>query len=469
MSDTLMTIIGIFLAVFIMFIFPLTEFAGRTDEVGQTVTQVVVSDFVNKVAKQGKITQFDYDELIQKLSATGNSYDIQIEAQILDDNPRRATTTSSSDMIGEYRYYSVYTNEIIDKINSSENGEYLLKKDDYIVVTVKNTNITLGTQLKNILYKLIGKDTYTVGTSASALVLNAGDDQVNSEGTITSVTPTYTEKTIKLTTRRKTTGTTTTEGTINAIVILDCNSTTMPYHNRNGTSESYITNIINAVSGRGNLAFILTCQPDTIYTDTNDISWIYNATNDTTSSNYVRAFNKAFQWLEDKTENRCIVYLSYQPGKSYLSNAIDTLKSHPSSYDIFFTTYCCHPGGSADQWHNAIGEKSGGDLGTGDIGTRFETLLQKTSVTTSYEDNPSSTITSTDLKITLNNLDIEQEISIIVNNFPYIVGEDIQDYIVYFDNTKGQYVLDLQLLKEILRMSQNEWNSATIELKYSQT
>ena len=114
MSDTLMTIIGIFLAVFIMFIFPLTEFAGRTDEVGQTVTQVVVSDFVNKVAKQGKITQFDYNELIQKLSATGNSYDIQIEAQILDDNPRRATTTGSSDMVGEYRYYSVYTNEILE-------------------------------------------------------------------------------------------------------------------------------------------------------------------------------------------------------------------------------------------------------------------------------------------------------------------------------------------------------------------
>ena len=73
-------------------------------------------------------------------------------------------------MVGEYRYYSVYTNEILEKVNSSENGEYLLKKDDYIVVTVKNTNITLGTQLKNILYKLIGKDTYTVGTSASALV-----------------------------------------------------------------------------------------------------------------------------------------------------------------------------------------------------------------------------------------------------------------------------------------------------------
>lgn len=51
----------------------------------------------------------------------------------------------------------------------------MLKNDDYVIVTVKNTNITMGTQLKNFLYNLIGKDTYTIGASASALVLNAGN------------------------------------------------------------------------------------------------------------------------------------------------------------------------------------------------------------------------------------------------------------------------------------------------------
>lgn len=467
MSDTLMVIIGIFLAVLIMFIFPLMEFAGKTDEVGQTVTQVVVSDFVNKVAKQGKITQFDYNELVQKLSATGNSYDIQIEAQILDDNPRRATTTTSSDTVGEYKYYSVYTNEILEKVNSSENGEYLLKKDDYIVVTVKNTNITIGTQLKNLLYNLIGKDTYTVGTASSALVINGGEAAVKTKEVPTSVTPTYTEKTVKLTTRIKTTETTILEGTVNAIVILDCNPTTMPYHNRYGTSEGYIRNIINAVSGRGNLAFILTCQPDTIYTDVDDISWIYNAIDDTNPSNYVRAFYKAFQWLEDKTENRCIVYLSYKPGESYLSSAVNTLKSHPSSYDKFFTTYCCIPGGSAAQWHSAVGEKSGGDLGTGDIGTRFETLLKKTLSTTVYRDNTSLTATSDQLKITLNNVDIDEEMLVLVNEFPYIIGKDIQNYIVYYDSAKGEYVFDLQLLKELLNLSKRDFYDAEIEIKFS--
>ena len=67
MSDTLMAIIGIFLATILMFVFPIMEIAGKSDEMSQTVVQVAVSDFVNKVTSQGKITQFDFNELVQKL------------------------------------------------------------------------------------------------------------------------------------------------------------------------------------------------------------------------------------------------------------------------------------------------------------------------------------------------------------------------------------------------------------------
>ena len=184
MSDTLMSIIGIFLAIVIMFVFPLMELAGKGDEVSQTVVEVAVSDFVNTVATTGQITWSDYNELLQKLYSTGNSFDIQIEAQILDDNPRRATTTASSDVLGEYRYYSVYTNTILSELEKSENSKYQLKNDDYIIVSVKNTNTTMGTQLKNLLYNLIGKDTYTIGTSSSALVLNTGMDEEKEEKTM---------------------------------------------------------------------------------------------------------------------------------------------------------------------------------------------------------------------------------------------------------------------------------------------
>lgn len=183
MSDILMTIIGFVLAFIIMFIFPLMELAGQGDEVSQTVAQVAVSEFVNKAASQGKITEFDYNELVQKLESTGNNFDIQIEIQVLDDNPRRATTTGYNELLGEYKYYSIYTNTILEeirtKIENDEAGEYELKKDDYIIVTVKNTNITLGTQLKNFMYNIIGKDSSVLGTTSSAVVLNGANEYVH--------------------------------------------------------------------------------------------------------------------------------------------------------------------------------------------------------------------------------------------------------------------------------------------------
>jgi len=172
MSDTLMAIVGIVLAVITMFIFPLMQVGGTTDELSQTITQVAVANFVNRVSAQGKITEFDYNTLITDLYSTGNSYEIQMEVKILDDNARRVSLAQEKSELGEYKYYSVYTNEILSKIESDK--EYILKNDDYIIVTVKNTNITLGTQFKNFLYKMIGKEAYTIGASATGLVLNSG-------------------------------------------------------------------------------------------------------------------------------------------------------------------------------------------------------------------------------------------------------------------------------------------------------
>lgn len=188
MTDTLMTILGITLAVLVMFVFPMIAIAGEHEKISQTAVETVLADFVKTVADSGKITQADYNTLVQKINATGNSFDIQIELQVLDDNPERKSVISAllSNIKGENVYYSVYTENITEKIreelNNSKAGEYYLKKDDYVTVTVKNTNVTMATQLKNFFYRIVGKDTYVIGASASALVTNSGQ---YTPGTIT--------------------------------------------------------------------------------------------------------------------------------------------------------------------------------------------------------------------------------------------------------------------------------------------
>ena len=172
MSDTLITIIAILLAAILMFIFPLMATASQNDEIAQIAVQTIVSDFTNKVAQQGKIAVSDYDEFVQKLHATGNTFDVELEAKILDENPGKKTTIATQDMIGENVYYSEYTSTIEEELK--ENATYNLKKGDYIIASVKNTNTTMGTQLKNFFYKIIGKDAYTIGATASTLVINSG-------------------------------------------------------------------------------------------------------------------------------------------------------------------------------------------------------------------------------------------------------------------------------------------------------
>ena len=174
MSDTLITIIAIFLAAVLMFVFPLMAVSNNQEDVTQLAVTEATQEFVNKAATKGKITQEDYDTYVQTLGATGNTYDIKLEVQHLDENPGKKVSTTSGDMIGENVRYSTFTDEILKSFNDDGNGTYSLSKGDNVIVTVNNTNTTLAQLLRNFVYKVTGSDTYQIGASASALVVSNG-------------------------------------------------------------------------------------------------------------------------------------------------------------------------------------------------------------------------------------------------------------------------------------------------------
>lgn len=245
MTDTLMEIIGIFLAVLIMFIFPVVAIASQHDEIAQTTVEVAVADFVNTISEKGKVTQFDYNQLVQKISATGNNFDVQIELQVLDDNPERKSVTTDKTVKGENLYYSVYTenitNKIMEKIGKGEDGEYNLKKDDYIIVTVKNTNVTIGTQFKNMFYQIIGKDAYTISASSAALVSNSGDETIDlgtPGGTTVYPKPINKDITVYITNTEMISA--------NVIFVIDCTGS-MGFSGRMNMVKSSMRNFLQAI------------------------------------------------------------------------------------------------------------------------------------------------------------------------------------------------------------------------------
>ena len=157
MSDSLMVIIGIFLAVILMFIFPLMSISERNDDIAQT------------------IVQSDYNAFVGAINATsGAPYEITIEVQHFDDNFQSKVATVSGDLIGENASYSTYTQQILDRMNDNPSQEYLLKKGDNIIVTARSTSQTMAQILRTAFYKVTGRGTAQIVGSASSMVVNNG-------------------------------------------------------------------------------------------------------------------------------------------------------------------------------------------------------------------------------------------------------------------------------------------------------
>lgn len=174
MGDTLITVMAIFLAAVLMFVFPLMSISDRNDDISQLAVQTQTVEFVDNIRSTGKITQDNYDAFVQKLSATGNTYDVELEVKILDENPGKKGAQTSTDKIGENIYYSEYTSQIEEKLRNSSTKSMNLKEGDIISVSVKNTNTTIAQTLKNFFYNISGNSTYQIKGQHSGVVMTNG-------------------------------------------------------------------------------------------------------------------------------------------------------------------------------------------------------------------------------------------------------------------------------------------------------
>lgn len=177
MSDSLITIVAIFLAAILMFIFPMMTIAGESDNVSQLTVQSAVTDFVNSSASTGKITMNEYNKLLNKIEATGNTYDVEIEVKVLDENVGKKSAWTQKEVIGENNYYSVYTSQIMNYMASMEgegDGVFTMKEGDIISANVKNTNKTLSQTIRGIFYSISGNGNYQIAAQSSGLVTSNG-------------------------------------------------------------------------------------------------------------------------------------------------------------------------------------------------------------------------------------------------------------------------------------------------------
>ena len=177
MSDTLITIIAILLAAILMFVFPLMSVAERSDDMSSLTVQTATTEFVDNSRAIGKITIANYQKLVSTLEATGNTYDIEIEVKVLDENVGKKSAWTSGTVIGENIYYSVYTTQITDVISDPNGtGIYNMSEGDILSVSVKNTNRTMAQTIRNVFYSISGSDTYQIAAQHSGIVTATGSN-----------------------------------------------------------------------------------------------------------------------------------------------------------------------------------------------------------------------------------------------------------------------------------------------------
>ena len=172
MGDSLITVVAIFLAAILMFIFPLMSLAERTDDISQLAVQTATTEFVDNVRTTGVMTLDDYDAYLNEISSTGNSFDIEVLIQQLDENPGVKVTQAESTKIGENLYYNMYTTQVEQQLDST--GRIVLKEGDIITVTARNTNQTISQMLRNFFYLISGNDSYQIEGQNTGVVSDNG-------------------------------------------------------------------------------------------------------------------------------------------------------------------------------------------------------------------------------------------------------------------------------------------------------
>lgn len=168
MEDSVITIVAIFIAAILMFIFPLMSVSDRLDDITQLTVQSETTKFVDSVRQKGVITSDEYLKFISAVSLGGRtSFDIDIEIKVLDENPNIKATQSEKTKIGENLYYNLYTSQIESKLGKEE--KIILKEGDIVSVSVKNRNKTLAQLLRNMFFHVTDQ-TYQIAASHAGVV-----------------------------------------------------------------------------------------------------------------------------------------------------------------------------------------------------------------------------------------------------------------------------------------------------------
>ena len=180
-NSTASVIIVVALGLVIFCLVPLVTLEERVDNVAQQDVQKIVESTVTEVANTGVFTKAQFQTLDNKLAATRKTYDYEIEAKILDENPGKKSAQANYTKIGENVYVTYYTTQVLSQIGvktGSENVDLtnstmIFKPGDIISISVTSQD-SAAKDLKSSLFSFSNAGEDVVSASSSAMVTVQG-------------------------------------------------------------------------------------------------------------------------------------------------------------------------------------------------------------------------------------------------------------------------------------------------------
>jgi hypothetical protein len=150
--DSFSKIISLFIAIILMFLFPVYYMAQKQDSISQLYVSSETTKFVDSIKNSGYVSKSMYEIFIKKIDMTGNLYEIELTHSHRKVEP--LVDVSTNDILQDFSVYYYNTNEqdIYDAFDKGQ--DYFFHKGDYISIYVYNRNKTIATSmLESILSK----------------------------------------------------------------------------------------------------------------------------------------------------------------------------------------------------------------------------------------------------------------------------------------------------------------------------
>lgn len=158
--NSISKVFSILIAILLLYVFPISAAFNQQDDISELVVLRATTSFVDAVRDKGFISPTMYNDFLQAIHATGNTFDVQMEhgqkryIPVYDD-PTRPETFRNQYEVHYDRFYNPQILPVLFPDSTVGKGDpsrrYGLHVGDTFYVVVKNTNRTNGTVLHDFL------------------------------------------------------------------------------------------------------------------------------------------------------------------------------------------------------------------------------------------------------------------------------------------------------------------------------